>query len=75
MPPLGVVQERAKNFGASILAPIYECLPDLLKPREGADATKGANGTAKAADGKPKAAAGKGKAADGSAKASKKQKR
>lgn len=29
------VQARAKNFGASILAPIYECLPDLLKPREG----------------------------------------
>ena len=70
-----VVQERAKNFGASILAPIYECLPDLLKPREGADASKAANGTAKAADGKAKAAGGKGKAADGSAKASKKQKR
>jgi hypothetical protein len=26
------------NFGASILAPIYECLPDLLKPRQGAEA-------------------------------------
>ncbi|KAK9832651.1 hypothetical protein WJX81_007531 [Elliptochloris bilobata] len=40
--------ERAKNFGASILAPIYECLPDLLKPREGASAASAANGTAKA---------------------------
>jgi len=33
-----VAQERAMNFGASILAPIYECLPDLLKPRQGAEA-------------------------------------
>ena len=81
-------QERAKNFGASILAPIYECLPDLLKPREGAKASKAANGSAKAdgkgkaadgkgkaADGKGKAADGKGKAADGNAKPGKKQKR
>ena len=36
------MQERAKNFGESILAPIYECLPDLLKPRQGI----GANGPA-----------------------------
>ena len=69
------MQERAKNFGASILAPIYECLPDLLKPREGATASKGANGTAKAADGKAKAAGGKVKAADGSSKPPKKHKR
>ena len=33
------------NFGASILAPIYECLPDLLKPRQAAETANG-DGTA-----------------------------
>ena len=34
------------NFGASILAPIYECMPDLLKPREGAAGAKADGATA-----------------------------
>lgn len=39
------------NFGASILAPIYECMPNLLKPREGAAEAKAGGAQANGAKG------------------------